>query len=172
MRLRLKRLVAVMLVLGSGVGAHGAQLPTGNSEGKNQKDLAGPYVVTNNDMLTAKGGQKIGEVRTFLWEHWSGHKLGHLELTLFSKEGVATNTTFEIEPDEHGVWSLRVTIDRPTLKGTSAGHSEYRSYSVRRTVPRNDRSSPLVSIPETEKRTGDAYRLAFFDEKDEKVGGI
>jgi len=175
MRLKVRLIILLSLLFPSGVTTVGVScsgLSPQRPETKGQQDDAGPYVVTNADIISGSASKKMAEVRTFLWEHWSKRKLGHLQLTLFSKEGVATNTTYEIEPDEHGTWSLKVSLDRPSLKGTTSEHSEYRTYTVRRTASTHDQQSPVTLIPETEIRTGDAYRLVFYDEKDKKVGVV
>src|SRR6266581_7372846 len=108
----------VLLLSASASGLCLASLPQSAGSDRQERDTSGPYVVTNEDILTGKDGEKIAQVRTFLWEHWSKRKLGHMELTLFSKEGTASNISYEVEPDQSGRWSLKVTIERPTLKGT------------------------------------------------------
>jgi len=147
-------------------------LPQSAGSDRQERDTSGPYVVTNEDILTGKDGEKIAQVRTFLWEHWSKRKLGHMELTLFSKEGTASNISYEVEPDQSGRWSLKVTIERPTLKGTTMEHAQYRAYSIKRIASRHDEKPTHLFVPEKEERTGDQYRLAFYDTKNKKIGGV
>lgn len=135
--------------------------------GESEQDPS-PYVISHEDAAT---GKKAAKIRSFIWQHWRERRPGSLTVTSFSLEGVRSETAFIIERDEHGAWSIRVTIERPTLKGTTAEHAGSRAHSVQRIEPRHDGQSPAKFIPEEQKRSADTYRLIFYDEKGKEVGG-
>jgi len=110
------------------VSAARSVLPRGAEHSKQENDQAGPYVIGNDKDRT----KQQGEVRDFLWSHWQQHRTGQLKATWISKEGVSSNGTFVFEYDEHGVWSIGVTIDRPALKDSRDAHTEYRVYGLQR----------------------------------------
>ena len=140
----------------------------------NQQDQAGPYVITNDDHLTGKSARKDAEIRRFLWDQWRWHRMGKLVETRYSKEGVPCTTTFVLEPDDKGRWTVAVESRWPPGKGSTPehDHSEYRVYSVRRIEPRHDGQSPAVFIPDEAERSADSYRLVFYNERAKETGGL
>src|SRR5260370_37553784 len=80
----------------------------------NEQDRAGPYVIGHED---AASGKKAAEIRSFIWKHWREHQRGSVAVTGYSLEGVRSETTFVLEPDEHGLWSIRVRTEWPPLNG-------------------------------------------------------
>jgi hypothetical protein len=127
---------------------------TGHStQAVNQSD---DYVIGNNKDRS----KQQGEVRNFLWSHWQQHRTGQLNVTWVSKEGVPSRSRFVLEYDERGVWSIRVTIDRPTLKDSQDAHTEYRVYSVQRVTVEG---GPEAKIVDDAQVPGTAYVLVLKD---------
>jgi hypothetical protein len=133
-------------------------------------DEAGPFVIGNG----RDRSKKESDVRDFLWSHWRQRRSGHFVATWISKEGRTSNTTYVCEKDEHGVWSLVVTTEWPPTEGNNPTHDavKFRVYAVRRIEPRHDGQSPATFISDEERRSGDTYRLVFFDEKGKETGGV
>jgi hypothetical protein len=171
----LKSIIFLGAILLGGTGHHSSDLvPTGQQTvtGENkEEDKAGPYVITNRDATT---GEKDAQIRSFLWEHWRDHRRGRLIEKRYSKEGVPATTTFVIEPDERGVWALRVTRRWPPTKGSTPEHdrAEYRVYSIKRIQPRRDSRSPVIFFSDGEKRSGNTYWLVFYDEKGKEMSAL
>ncbi len=161
--------VCLVIVLLPGVVVRSAASARESASARNQEDKAGPYVIETLDKDREK---KTGEIRSYIWGHWRDRQRGRLVARLFNKEGVASDVTYTLDPDEHGVWSLKVSIERPTFQGTNAAHSEYKAYSIERIEPRRDGQSDLVKIPEQETRSGETFRLVFYDENGKKISGI
>jgi hypothetical protein len=133
-------------------------------------DRAGPYVIGND-----KDRSKTeADVRDFIWSHWQEHRPGILRAIWTSKEGAHANTTYCLEPDRNGVWSLSVKTDWPLRKDTDRQHEsvQFRVYSIRRIEPRRDGQSPAVFIPDGEVRPGNAYWLVFYDKSGKETGGV
>src|SRR6267143_5097664 len=154
--------IGILLILASlfetapGSSSHLALQARLRERQANEQDRAGPYVITHEDAAT---GKKAAEIRSFIWKHWSEHRRGSLAVTSYSLEGVPAEMTFVLEPDERGVWNVKVRIERPTLKGTTAEHAGFRAYSVQRIEPRHDGQSLAKVIPEDQIRSGENYRL-------------
>jgi hypothetical protein len=136
-----------------------------------KQDQSGPYVIETLDRNRAK---KEAEIRDFIWSHWRQKRSGRLVATWYSKEGVPAETAYVLEPDEKGVWSMKVTMQSPPARGSDPEHdrSEYRVYSVRRIEPRHDGQSPAVFIPDDKSRQGESYWLVFYSLQHKKTGGL
>ena len=74
-----------------------------------QYDNAGPYVIANNTPL-ARRNEILARIRGFLWDHWSGRRLGHLDVTVFTVEGDPTAYKFAVETDAKGRWGIHTEI--------------------------------------------------------------
>jgi hypothetical protein len=128
-------------------------------------DTAGPYVLTMQDTDRSR---KIAEIRSYLWQHWYGHRRGVLTEKSYSKEGLPTDTRFTIEQDQNGKWILRVASQRPPTPGSTPehDHNEYVVYSIKRI----NRSPDLESdVPDEDVRSGETYRLVFCDESGKEI---
>jgi hypothetical protein len=156
-------LLLLGLTLLQGSGPHGQQIDS--------EDHAGPVVIKTVDKDREK---KNGEIRSFVWRHWYQRRRGLLVEKTYSKEGVPATTTFILEPDQQGVWTLRVKTQWPPSKGSNPEHdrTEYRVYSVRRIRRHQDAQSSTAFIPDEELQSGESYRLLFYDDKGNDVGGI
>ena len=170
---RLMTLIGTVLAFAVSVGAIGAVYPPQIADDKvTQQDQAGPYTITNKDYATGAYRDKNTEIRGFLWDHWSQRRRARLTVTRFSKEGVATNATYLVEPDTDGTWNIRVILDRPALKGTVDGHSEQTISSVKRVEPLHEGESRRAFIPDDQTVSADAYRLVFYDKRGKEIKGI
>ena len=147
-----------------------ACLVPGRGQGQENQvdDKPGPYVIGNEKDRS----KKEAEVRSYLWHHWRQRIPGRLVVTWISKEGQESNATYVLEPDDHGTWRIETTWERPGLKSMTAGRSKVRAYDVRRIEVRHDGQSPAKFIPEKGDRSGETYRLVFYDAKGEEVGGV
>lgn len=48
----------------------------------------------------------LARIRSFLLEHWRGHRLGHVTISLPSPAGTPASSAFYVEPDSEGHWSI------------------------------------------------------------------
>src|ERR1700742_528235 len=72
-------------------------------------DRAGPYTLELG--LAAQARADIeAQVREFLWSHWRQHRLGHVPVTQYSKEGEPSTPFYFVEHDEKGIWHVAVSI--------------------------------------------------------------
>jgi hypothetical protein len=161
--------VCLVIALLPGVVVRSTASARDSTPVRNQGDEAGPYVIETLDKDRVK---KTGEIRSYIWGHWSDRQRGRLVARWFSKEGVASDVIYILDPDERGVCSLKVSIERPTLKGTNAAHSEYKAYSIERIELRREGQSESVKIPEQETRSGETFQLVFYDENGKKISGV
>jgi hypothetical protein len=121
-------ILSVAMQVAPTASAPGSAPPRAEGQTIQGTDQADAYVIGND-----KGRTKVlGEVRDFLWNRWQQHRAGQLKVTWISKEGESSDSKFVLEYDDHGVWSIGVTIDRPALKDSPNAHTEYRIYSVQR----------------------------------------
>ena len=161
-------LFSIVLQGGDGVPSSIRGYPQAQTGANSDEDRAGPYVITNQDANT---GVKDAQIRTFLWEHWRNHRRGRLVEKRYSKEGIPASTTFVIEPNNEGAWSLLVVTHWPPTKGSTPEHNqtEYRAFSVRRIEPHRDPQLPAIFVSDEETRAGDTYWLVFYDQKGKEV---
>jgi hypothetical protein len=133
-------------------------------------DEVGPIVIGNG----TDRSKKESEVRNYLRTHWRERRLGRLIAIWTSKEGRTSKTAYVIEKDEHGVWTLSVTTQWPQTEGSGPKHDpvKYRVYAVRRIEPRHDGQAPAIFVSDDERRSGDTYRLIFYDEQGNETGGV
>lgn len=130
---------------------------------------SGPYVIGND----ANRSENEARVRDFLWSHWRQHRAGRLAVTWISKEGVSSNTTFVLENDEHGIWNIRVAIDRPTFTDPRQRHVEYRVYAVVRVEkPGDNWQGSYVGIPDDAVAPGNTFLLLLKDANGKKKATI
>ena len=127
-------------------------------------DQAGPYEL-NNDIHPRNSDLILGEIRGFLWEHWKQRRLGVVKATFFSIEGDQTSSSFFVEPDSKGSWSIKVeslsTISALLGKRSTARrevtHEVYNE--IERIEATTGNSASLVLIPAEAIRQSHTYRL-------------
>lgn len=138
-------------------------------------DKLGPYQVpADGENLSAVSA----EVRGFIWDHWTQHRLGYVIVTFHSKEGEPSTSHMFVEPDETGIWHLSTRIERklidrrafsdPKFKATIEQTDEFKAYEIERIEVPADGLSKRASIPVGVKRRPDSYLLRLKD-KDGKV---
>src|SRR5215467_12616619 len=76
-----------------------------------QYEKAGPFLL-EKPKISKESRNKEALIRGWLWEHWKGHRLGYLVATRYSIEGERSTSTYYVEPDESGAWSINVEIVR------------------------------------------------------------
>jgi hypothetical protein len=116
-------------------------------------------------LLDAGREQKEAEVRGFLWDNWSHHRLAHIAQTAYSIEGERSVFRFFVEPDSTGAWRIRVKIERE-LRRNPTTHIEPTSEIVeiscamleRVEIP-TDLLRPLTPIPTNANRVPTLHRL-------------
>jgi hypothetical protein len=59
----------------------------------------------------------MGEIRSFIWQHWHGRHRGWLRATFYTIEGHKTVSKFFVEPDESGAWQL--IIDSESMNSSA-----------------------------------------------------
>lgn len=75
-------------------------------------DTIGPFVL-GNEPAFENDYKRMGEIRSFIWEHWHDRRRGWLSATFYTIEGDKTVSKFFVEPDETGAW--HVLIDSQSL---------------------------------------------------------
>ena len=68
--------------------------------------------------------------------------------------------------------NLRLTIKRPTLKGTTMERVEYKASQIKRIEGRLPTADRPNQIPEREEIAGSSYRLVIYDEIEKEKGGV
>jgi hypothetical protein len=104
------------------------------------------------------------QLRSFLWNHWRERRLGYLEATFYSVEGVPTNSMIYIEKDVGGRWravvetarkqssmpSENLKLDKPVVS----------SYDLVERIERSNPTAPAEGvIREVGKRRQGVYQL-------------
>jgi hypothetical protein len=139
-------------------------------------DKAGPYII-ELDLDAQSRANVEAEVREFPWNHWHRHRLGHVAVTHYSKEGEPNTSSYYVEPDAIGAWIIAVKIDR-MLVGRGGSKSqryetvEYDAYFVERIEVPKDGLTQRVVIPEVETRSSTAYRLVLRDKERKPLAEI
>jgi hypothetical protein len=125
-------------------------------------DQVGPYKV----VPWRKGAtQTQAEIRSFLWEHWQGHRRGCVTVTTYTKEGNAVTSSYYVEPDGQGTWKISVHWEREiSYVGGGHGHEsgDFDSYKVRRIWQRVIGGTE-VPLPSKAKVSPEAYELVLTD---------
>jgi hypothetical protein len=134
----------------------------------NRYDTVGPYTIELKLDAQARANVEA-DVREFLWNHWHQHRLGHVAVTYYNKEGEPSASSYFVEPDARGIWYIAVKIDRTLIDrgGSKSRHSEsveYDAYSVERIEVPEDGLAQKVMIPETDTRPSTSYRLVLKDQ--------
>jgi hypothetical protein len=132
-------------------------------------DKAGPYSINYDPPY--KADQYLGEIRTFLWQHWKDRRLGLVNATFFSIEGDYTTSTFFVEPDAKGRWLVRIH-SKSTAAALLPKRQKPRHENAREEYDRIDRveatsaNAPTpVSVPESESREPQMFRLRLRNSK-------
>lgn len=139
-------------------------------------EKAGPYTIELNLDAPARANIEA-EVREFLWNHWQQRRLGYVRVTLFSKEGEPSASSYFVEPDEKSAWRIAVKIDRTMVnRGDSKSQRhesvEYGAYFVERIEVPKDGLTHRAVLPDGERRSPQSYRLALKDEKGKSLTEI
>lgn len=145
-----RRFLALLLLLrfaSSGGGRAGGQQT--NPE-VNQHDEPRTFRITL-DVPLAQRSKISRDLDAFIWEHWSAHQRGKLQIVAQTREGLFTFQTIFIEPDAHGRWLMRDEL----REGSSKSPVSVYEYDE---VHRTDVNTREV-IPDSEKRATGTYKL-------------
>jgi hypothetical protein len=116
-----------------------------------QYDVAGPYEIGYGQPTAGYDGLE-GQLREFLWTHWSQHRRGTVVATHQYVEGIV-RTSYFVEPDKQGRWVIVEYAYSRQFKGGTFSCAEFE-----RVEP--DRFHlPLITIPTTESRQAEMYLL-------------
>ena len=133
-------------------------------------DCAAP-LETRIDNLAGMAERQLkqAEMREFLWSHWRGKQCATLLLEAISKEGMETDSSFEIKVLPVGTTVMVVTIKRATY-----GYQEQvfwhevakdEIYTVERVQPSNpyllNEDSKVAVLPDSSNLSGSDYCLRF-----------
>ncbi len=144
-----------------------SQLTPTKERDLNRYEKIGPYVIELG--LDTQARAKIeARIREFLWTHWYESRLGHAEVTVYSKEGEPSTVSYFVEPNERGLWRMAVRVTRTRARrGESRKQRnesvEYEAFSVERIEAPKDGLKPRVVIPRDEMRAPQSYRLVLKD---------
>jgi hypothetical protein len=113
--------ILVLFKLNSIVPAYSPQ--TERSRDSGRYETAGPYVLD----LTLNGRDRDtlnAAIRQFIWEHYRSHRLAHVKVTQYSKEGEPSISSYFVEDEKDGAWHVRVEIYRKLIdrRNTSQIH--------------------------------------------------
>ena len=125
-------------------------------------DKAGPYTIDYEPPF--KGDKNLGEIRSFLWEHWKDRRLGVVKATFYTIEGDATISTSFVEPDAKGCWRISIeSVSRISAllpKGKKTRREITREdYDLIDRVEGNSNTAIPIPIPETEVRPPQNFKL-------------
>ena len=76
-------------------------------------DTIGPFVL-GDEPAFERDYKTMGEIRSFIWQHWHGRHRGWLCATFYTVEGHKTVSKFFVEPDESGAWLLIIDSESMT----------------------------------------------------------
>jgi len=132
-------------------------------------ETLGPVEVKRNPDLTLPV-EKIGKMREWLWEHWSGRRTSLLIEIRYSYEGDRISSFWYIERNEQGRWRLAVKYERllvnrqhPDPNCERFKEDFHAFYDVVRTELQLDKNGNSKVIPEGEARAGSKYLLSLRD---------
>jgi hypothetical protein len=156
-------------VVSSFLFAHAVSAQATPSALANKRETKRPvhYEIALSD---PKRRQKEGEIRGYIWERWIKQEPASLLVTSYSKEGLRGDVQYVLEVDRRGVWSLRVEISRPDLKGTKYEHSDYWVYGIDRIEASPSVSPNKTPLPNNTTLATTQYRLVFRDHNGTQVG--
>lgn len=108
------------------------------------------------DVPTAQRVKISGEIDAFIWDHWSEHRRGKLQIIGQTIEGQVKVQKLFIEPDDRGHWHIRDEEEADVHRGTQPAPAK--SLDVYDEVRRIDIDSGQA-IPASQKRTAGTYHL-------------
>ena len=118
-----------------------------------------------------KWSQMKAEIRAFLWDHWYSRRFAKLVVTMYTKEGDPTKSTFLIEPDQSGAWHIQLDEEWVTtafVLKPRIGKKEFGVYKIERFTKDEKRGGKRVA--DDAKVAGDFYKLVFKNKNGERVG--
>ena len=112
---------------------------------------------TTLDVPAAQRIKMSGEIRAFIWEHWSEHRRGKLQIIAQSIEGQVSLQKIFIEPAANGHWRVRDEEEADIHKGVYPAKPQMRidEYDEVRRIDMDSRQT----IPASQKRTAGTYQL-------------
>jgi hypothetical protein len=126
-------------------------------------DKAGPYTIDYEPPY--KGDKYLGEIRSFLWEHWKERRLGVVNATFYTIEGDPTISTSFVEPDANGCWRITVESESIISALLPKGKKPRREITqddydvIDRVEATGESSAPSIPVAEQELRQPQTYRL-------------
>jgi hypothetical protein len=121
-----------------------------------QYDEGGNFKTTL-DVPGAERAKISGEIREFIWDHWSGHRRARFRLIAQTIEGQVTVHRIFIEPDAQGHWRVRDEAETDTRRGVQPAKPQV-TVDEYDQVRRTDASGEQI-IPDSEKRAPGTYKL-------------
>ncbi len=119
----------------------------------------------------------LNEARAWLWKQWWLEKQSILSVTLYSKEGDRTTTTYFVTKDSGKLRLLirtqRWLVDREPHAGTRRPVLEDAlvvAEDIERRFALSGEASNGIEVPEAEDPPGDRYQLRFSDAGGDEVG--
>jgi hypothetical protein len=133
------------------------QLPT--SAETQDKQVLGPFDLSNG-LSGSRRQEMLREIRAFLWENLSKHRLAEVKATFYTLEGDPTKWTFTVTLSNDGRWCIRGEYVSKRYIGLKPGQQPE---TEKRTtdfcdVQRLD-ARTKVAIPQGEQRNPETYVL-------------
>ena len=121
-----------------------------------QYDEGGTFKTTL-DVPSTERVKIFGEIRAFIWDHWSGRGRGRLQMVTQSIEGQVKVQKIFIEPDAQGHWHVRDEVQADVRRGVQPAKPQV-TVDEYDEVPRIEVNSGQI-IPDSKKRATGTYRL-------------
>jgi hypothetical protein len=150
---------------------------TANPQGRNlsRYDNGGSFELRIFQDDPESYADKQGQIREFLWAHWTGHRLGRMVVKRYPIDQPSNTTHYFVEPDSAGSWYLLMRIDRNDLDSHSQKPGmpvteELYVYEIQRAEYKKDSQDNWIIIPINEKRKPGSYILVIKDKNGKPLG--
>jgi hypothetical protein len=134
----------------------------------------GPYVLGYTPELRKGFAEKQADIRELLWGAFRKHELAHVIVTIYSREGDKTVSSFFVEPDEDGRWCIQENLDRdmfdrnPEHRNRIQEHQRNTAYYLKR-IDINSEYDKRQYLPDSANVTGHQYELELIDKDHKKI---
>ena len=162
MSVKLLSVLAFCLVLQSVLTMQDKSCGQGTRRDLSAYDKAGPYTIDYEPPF--KADKYLGEIRSFLWEHWKEQRRGLVTATFYTLEGDPTTSRYFVEPDAKGAWHIRIDSESIISAMLPKGRKPRReithdTYDEIDRVEASGGGPTLIPIPKDEVRQPQMYQL-------------
>lgn len=136
-------------------------------------DKAGPYTIDYEPPF--RGDKYLGEIRSFLWEHWKEKRRGLVTATFYTIEGDPTTSCYFVEPDAKGAWHIRIDSESIISAMLPKGRKPRREISrdsydeVDRIEKTSENAANPIVVAKQEVREPQTFRLRLRNKKTNSI---